>query len=330
MRNKILHHSHWIFFQWFTLLISLLTIGGIICYSLTLQYRLIEVNEQARLSNLANVLDINLEHLLDATNQAMERIRDDLFYWKSKQNGESLINWRLRSMSDDMIGVRTIQILNASGVTTASNRDELIGRDFAAREYFKTPSQHPDPALLFVSPPFNTILGVYAMNLTRVLTGPEGEFDGIITATLEPEYFASLLESVLMAPDARASVNHRDGKVLLSVPDRKDVEGMDLSKPGTFHARHLESKQTDSLFTGQVYAIGDERMIAIRTVTSAKFIADKSLEVAVSRDLNTIFTDWHHEAFLTGALFGLLSLASVFSFYIYQRREQKFIIIESC
>ncbi|MEI6152992.1 MAG: PAS domain S-box protein, partial [Deltaproteobacteria bacterium] len=153
---------------------------------------------------------------------------------------------------------------------------------------------------------------------------PKGEFAGIVAATLDPEYFTILLGSILYAPDMRASVNHSDGKVFLMVPDRKDVEGMDLAKPGSFYARHIENKQTASLFKGYVYATGDERMIAIRTVKSDKFIEDKPLMVAVSRDISAIFATWRREALVQGVLFGVLALAAVLGLYIYQRREKKF------
>jgi PAS domain S-box-containing protein len=256
-------------------------------------------------------------------------ICDDLPYLKPEEDGRLRSNHRLRALSDAMPGVRTINIINAAGINVGSNWEELIGSNFAERDYFKTPRRHPDPAMLYVSAPFKTVLGVFAINLVRVVTGPGGEFAGIVAATLDPEFFTVLLESVLYVPDMRASVNHGEGKVFLIVPDSKGVEGMDLAKPGSFHTRHTESKQTDSLFTGIVYATGDERMIAIRTVTSDKFIMDTPLMVAVSRDLSVIFAAWRNEAIVQGVFFGVLALAAGCGLYIYQRREGKFSRIET-
>ncbi|MCX5814372.1 MAG: PAS domain-containing protein [Proteobacteria bacterium] len=324
IRHPRLKGLHPFFTQWLILGMTLLALGGAMSYLLAEQHSLIEAQERVQLANLAKVLDVNLGHQLDATNRALVGIRDDLPYWKTKHDGKSQTNRQLRVISDAMPGIRTLQILNAAGIVMASNREEMIGHNFAGRDYFKTPHQHPDPAMLYVSPPFRTALGVFGMNLVRVVTGPKGKFAGIVTATLDPEYFTVLLESVLYTPDMRASVNHGDGKVFLIVPDRKDVEGIDLAKPGSFYTRHVESKQAASLFKGLVVATGDERMIAMRTVKSDKFIADTSLMVAVSRDLYAIFATWRHAAFVQGVLFGVLALAAVLGLYSYQRREQKF------
>ncbi len=288
MRKNILQNTHQFFIQWLILGMTLLALAGASSYFLARQRSLIETQERERLSNLAKVIDSNLGHQLDATNLALVGTRDDLPYWKTKEDGKSRTNERLRALSDAMPGVRTINILNAAGITVASNRDELIGINFAERDYFKVPRQHPDPAILYVSPPFKSVLGVFSINLGRVVSGPKGEFAGIITATLDPEYFTILLESVLYAPDMRASLNHGDGKVFLIVPSRKDIEGLDLVKPGSFYNRHIESKHIASLFKGFVYATGDERLIAIRTAKSNKFITDKPLMVAVSRDLSDL------------------------------------------
>lgn len=324
MQKNILNNKRHFSVRWLILSLALLSLGGVMSYSLARQHSLIDALERVRLANLTKVLDANIGHQLGATNRALVGIRDEMPYLKTKEDGKSRTNRRLRAMSDAMPGVRTINVINAAGIVVASNRDDLIGRNFAERDYFKASRQDPDPAMLYVSPPFKTALGVFGLNLLRVVTGPKGEFAGIVAATLDPDYFNILLESVLYAPDMRVSVNHSDGKVFLIAPNRKDVEGMDLAKPGTFHSRHVESKQIASLFTGTVYATGDERMITIRTIKSDKFVADKPLMVAISRDMPAIFAAWRNEVFAQGGLFGVLAFVAVFGLYIYQRREQKF------
>ncbi|MEI6155313.1 MAG: hypothetical protein WCQ90_14635, partial [Deltaproteobacteria bacterium] len=99
------------FVHWLILGMTLLVLGSAISYFLARQHSFIEAQERARLANLAKVLDENLGHQLDATNQVLVGIRDDLPYWKTKQDGKSLANERLRAMSDAMPGVRTLQII---------------------------------------------------------------------------------------------------------------------------------------------------------------------------------------------------------------------------
>jgi signal transduction histidine kinase len=318
-------NSRYFLIQWLVLGMILLLLGCGMSYSLARQHSITEAEEEAKLTNLAKVMDDNLGYQLNATNMALMSIRDDLPYWKKVHDGQSLTNHRLRVMSDAMSGVRTINVHNAAGTIVASNRGELIGRDLSGRDYFKTSQQHPDPAKLYVSAPFKSVLGTYSLVLARVLTGPKGEFAGIVAATLDPEYFATLLKSILSEPDMRAFVNHSDGVLFLIVPDRKDIEGMDLAKPGSFYTRHVESGQRATLLKGVAYTTGNERMVAMRTVKNDKFTSDKTLMVAVSRDLNAIFATWRKEVIVQIGLFGLLAMATLSGLPVYQRRQSEFV-----
>jgi PAS domain S-box-containing protein len=316
--------------QWLFLGMVLLTLAGIMSYYLARERSSIEKQEQERLTNLAKVLDENIAHHLYATNQALVGIRDDPAYWNTKQGvTSSLISQRLQTMSDAMPGIRTIAILNGAGTVVASNRKDLTGRNFAERDYFKIPRQHPSPDMLYLSPPFKTVLGAWAFGLSLPVFDHKGAFNGIVTATIDSEYFITLLQSILYSPDMRTSLNHGDGKIFLIVPGRKDVEGMDLAKPGSFYTRHVESKQTANLFKGLLYATGDERMIALRTIKSDKFKVDKPLMVAVSRDLPAVFAAWRENALRQSTVFGLLALAALMSMYIYHRQEKNFKSIEA-
>jgi PAS domain S-box-containing protein len=308
--------------------VALLALAGIIAYSVTSEHGHIDSTERERLTTQARVLDENLGHQLHAANQALISICGDLLRWKPTGDNVTVMAQRLRAICAAMPGTQLISIIDADGVVVASTRQDLIGRNVAAKDYFKAPRQHPDPAILYISPPFETVPGLYSISLARLVTGPKGEFAGVVSAIMDPEYFAVLLESVLYAGDMRASINHGDGKVFLMMPDRKDVEGMDLAQPGSFYTRHVESKRTVSLFKGVVRATGDTRMLVIRTVKSERFRTDKPLMVAVSRDLAATFAPWRRDSLRHGMLFGVLALMAVSGLYIYQRRERKFVRLQ--
>jgi len=72
--------------------------------------------------------------------------------------------------------------------------------------------------MLFVSAPIKTTLGIYGINVARTIPGPKGEFAGLIVATLDPEYFKTLMTSVLYAPDMWTAIAHGDGIQFLMVP----------------------------------------------------------------------------------------------------------------
>jgi len=76
--------------------------------------------------------------------------------------------------------------------------------------------------------------------------------------------------------------------------------------------------------TGIVYATGEERMMAQRSIQPAKLRQDKPLVVAVARDLNMVYAAWRHDFQVQGGLFGLIALGSTLGLYAYQRRQREF------
>ena len=109
-----------------------------------------------------------------------------------------------------MPGVRTLIVTDAEGTISASNQKQLIGLNFREREYFQAARQGLNPVMLYISPPFKSVLGVYAMYVAKVVLDAQGTFDGIVSAALDPDVFSVLLNSVLYAPGMRASLIHVD------------------------------------------------------------------------------------------------------------------------
>ena len=317
--------THHLGIQRLILGLALLALGGATGYTIAREYNRINILEQERLTAQARVVDENVKQQMVALNMALTSIRSDLPYWKMQKYGGTLVNHQLQSMSDAMPGVRTIAVTNADGVISASNRRQIIGLDIHEREYFQAARRGLNQTMLYISPPFKTVLGVYAMNVTKVVNDGRGTFTGIVTATLDPEFFSVLLNSVIYMPGMRASIIHGDGKIFVEVPNRKDLSGMDLAKPYSRYTLHVKSGKTANLFTGgTAFTTGDERMSAWRTFRPAALLMDKPLMISVNRDINGIFALWRKSAFLQAELYGVVVLLAVFSLYFYQRRAHKY------
>jgi len=157
----------------------------------------------------------------------------------------------------------------------------------------------------------------------RVVTDGQGRFAGIISATLDPTYFNTLLKSVVYAPDMWVSLVHGDGKLFLIAPDQNIPPGSDLAQPGSLFSRHMESGQAATVLTGSVMATGEERMAARRTVHPATLPMDKPLVVALTRDLWVVFAPWRREVLLQSGWYGLMVLLSGGGLYLYQTRQRE-------
>ncbi|HEY6096025.1 MAG TPA: diguanylate cyclase [Gallionellaceae bacterium] len=309
--------------QWLELGIALITLGGAIAFNLYLEHGRTASREQDRLSTQTRVIAENLERQLASANLALEGVRADLPRWHGKA-GLREATLRLKAVTSVMPGIRYMSILSAEGRLLASNEQQFIGMDFSYRDYFKTVKQHPDPDVLYVSPPFKTVLGAFAINISRMVPGPRGEFAGLVTASVDPEYFTSLMASVLYTQDMWDAIAHGDGQLFLMVPERRDLYGMSLAQPGSFFSRHRDSGLIASVVSGRVYSTGDVRMMAQRTVHPEALRMDKPLVVAVSRDLDAVFRNWQRDALMQGMLFGLIAIVSSVGLYAYQYRLQAF------
>ena len=320
-------HNHFLA-QWLILATALLLLGLAIGYDLYQERGRVEKREQDRLLATSRVIQENVEQNLASVNRVLADLRREA----ATAPVGAKFNERLVTLSDAMPSVRTILLLDRTGAIRAASRPELVGStaDFHQRDYFRTPQQHPNAELLFISPPFRTVLGVFAITVTRMVSGPRGEFAGVITATLDPQYFDPLLDSVRYAPDMAASLHHGDGLVFAHAPRQQvAVIGKDLDQPGSFFRRHRESGQAASVFAGTVLAMGQERMIAQRNVQPAELNMDKPLGVAVSRRLDDIYAPWRHDFQVKAAWFVLGVLAVGLGLYAYQRRLRQFVLQEA-
>lgn len=308
--------------EWIFLLSALLTLGGFIGWSLFDEHRAIEQREREYLAVQANTIHDILGRQLDAISRALLSNRNELSRWKTLPDGMERANQRLIAFTDAMPGVRTMTILDAEGTAIAANRPELVGRNFRERDYFQNVLRQPDPDRLYIGPPFTTNLGVWAMNVVRMVPGPQGEFAGILSATLDPDEFKILLGSVNHEPDMWSALGHGDGKLFLMMPERPDLDGANLATPGSFFTRHRQSGQTATVMTGKVATTGEYRMMAQHSVQPPALNMDKPLVIAISRDIDAIYAEWRTELRSRGSLFALVALISMIGLALLQRRQR--------
>ena len=308
--------------EWLFLVAALLVLGAYMGYSLYQDYIRIEGQERERLTSRAIVIEKNLVPRLYSANRAIEGVVEDLRSRSWQIDGLKAASLRLRRITETLTGVRGILITDATGRVLSSSNPEMIGQDLSRRDYFRIALKDPNPGILRVAPPFQSVLGQYVMALYRIIPGANGEFAGIVLASLEPQYFTDLLDSVRNTPDATTSMIHGDGKLFTLVPERGELRGRDLAVPGSFFTTHRNSGQQASVFAGTSYLTGTQRLIAFRTIQPASLAMDKPLVVSVSRDFPSIFAAWNREARIEGGLFGVVVLVASLSLFFYQQRQR--------
>ena len=315
-------HVHRPLIEWLLLCATLALIGGLIGYSLFVEHQRIEILAKNRLASQAKVISEILGRQFDAINHVLIATQSNVPKWKNQFDGQKNGAEYLRILTDAMPGVRTMTVLNAKGVVIDSNKPELIGSDFGQREYFLALQRNPSANTLHVGAPFKTSLGVFSMLLARAVIEPNGRFAGIVTATLDPEEFKSLLSSVVDAPDMVATLIHANGTSFVAIPSRPSAIGSNITKPDSFFTRHLQSGSPANVFTGPAAAYGSARMAALLTFQPSALAMDQPLVIGVGSDLDAIYSSWNRNARIEGGLFGVFGVLVLLSLSFYHRRRR--------
>ncbi len=308
-------------YQWGLLFLAFFLLGGAVVHNLYKIHRDIIRGESHRLRTQARVITANLASQIEAADRVLRFLRADLQGLPSSAWNTVVEEKRMMLFAEVIPGIRMLNVLDRRGRVRLSSRKELLGSDLSRRDYFRK-ARFQKVDTLALSPPFKTVLGCWGMNLIRVMPGPNGQFGGIISATLDPDYFETVLQSVNYSPDMQTAIIHGTGILFSMAPERPDLIGKNLSLPGTFFTRHQASGAVENVFTGRFYATNDKRMVALRTFASDRVQLDKPLVVIAGRKLSAIVADWRRHALDQAATFILICLLSVLALLIYQRRRR--------
>jgi PAS domain S-box-containing protein len=308
------------FSQWLILSIALIAIGSIIGLNIFLEYGRTLSREQDRLLASTKILQENIGQNLIATRDVLLDLRQ---YLPKGRADKDLIT-RLQALTDAIPGVRNIGIIDASGTFRASNRLELIGKNFSQRDYFRIPRKQPDEKILYITPPFKSTLGgTFTLNVGVIIPGPKGEFAGVVTASLDPNYFAPIMDSVLYAPDMWVAVAHWEGFLFMISPEIKGLAGEKFPSGGFFY-QHRTSGKVLTVHSGKGNITGDDRLLVARTVLPRGLNIPTPLVVGASRSNHAIFAKWLNDSLKFASLFGIIVLISILGLYTFQRRQRQF------
>lgn len=311
---------------WLLLALALVAIGVLMGWNLLNERMRIEANELERLTMQTKVVEDNLTRQLTAINLSLQTIQQDLPRWQSSAAGHAEGPKALRNMEASMPSVRTLAVLDAQGKVTFSNRNELLGRNFHQRDYVQVPLKALDPKLLYVSPPYKSVLNMYLISLTRVLLDEQGQFAGVVLASIDPIDMDIMLNSVRYSEDMQAILVHGDGMIFRSVPALDATMEQALLAPDTLLGQHLRQHPAASHVNGAVVVSTNQRLSVMRTIAPEALLMNKPLEVVLTRAQEPLFAAWQGDLLTQVGAYLLLVLISLFGMSMYQgQRTQKIV-----
>ncbi len=309
--------------QWLCVLLTLAVLGAVGTALAAYEHQRTLQREGELMMLQARVIDENLGQQLTGMVAALESAREKMATLPAGKLSQ--VSERLKALTDAMPGVRTMLVTDAGGIIRASNWPNVVGKDVSQRGYFQRARAQPLPDRLYVSEPFETLLNVYSLNIVKVWTDEHGRFAGVISATLDPEYFQVLLHSVLYAPDMRSTLVHGNGMAFIAIPAGNRIAGTNLNFPDSLFSQHIGSGRHESLLSGYTHFSGEERMAAYRTVQPEALHMDQPLILSVSRALDAVLAPWHKLAWLYGLAYLAVALVVCISTFLLQRKQKELV-----
>ncbi|CAN5420207.1 hypothetical protein BH11PSE9_BH11PSE9_23650 [soil metagenome] len=179
----------------------------------------------------------------------------------------------------------------------------------------------PAPARIFACEPFQTARGDWTFDLVLPRLDPEGEFAGVVAATLDVGYLRAVLPPALHSPDMRALLLNGSGIVIVASPQSGVPSGADLrAERGSMFNSFLALGQKSGVVEGVSQVKGDRRIVAYHTVEPKAPQLDQPLLLSLGRGRTAAFHAWWLATGLLVLGWLLTALVASAALYLVQRR----------
>jgi signal transduction histidine kinase len=186
--------------------------------------------------------------------------------------------------------------------------------NFADRDYFAYFREHDDPAAFVSIPVRNRVDNKWSFFLTRRVSGPHGEFLGIVLGVIDIKHFEGFFQSIILQPGGAVTVFRSDGTMLARHPHVEQMMGEKLAPQAPFYALLAQGGGTGRT---PGYIDGSARVVSVHPLRDFPLVA--TLTVAE----NAALADWHRQSMFIaiGALGTVLGFAVLFGALAAQSRK---------
>jgi diguanylate cyclase (GGDEF)-like protein len=217
-----------------------------------------------------------------------------------RMSGEDM-HIRLKAKITGSSDVAGVNLFDANGqLINSSEAWPPRAINVADREYFnafKSGSASTPVAIELVQ---SRLSGRWAIVVARGISGPNGEFFGVITRAIAPETIEAFFASVALGQGAAIALFHSDGTLLARYPRAEPMMGKNFKRPPmapqVFDEPEHVTRRLTSLIDGR------DKLLSGRRLTSFP------LSVVATMDVSAALTDWYGQ---TRLLIGVAALSAL-------------------
>jgi signal transduction histidine kinase/CheY-like chemotaxis protein len=255
-------------------------------------------NAYQNLENLARIADGQVTNSLRAVALSLQDISHEVERPLTQVEAGDLRLF-LKARSSAFPEVNHFSVTDAGGLIRFSSLADLEGFDASQRPYFLA-VRDAGPGTMITTPPTLTKNGNLVVFAARGFSNDGADnrnLDGVVLASLLPNYFAARLASLLSSPDAFAALIGPEGRILAREPRIDALIGEDISeRPNVME--HRASDKPVSRVRETPSLDGYDRFIVLRSVEQSDML------ITVSRTATEVLAEWRQNSIIK-ALAGL-------------------------
>ncbi len=223
------------------------------------------------------------------------------------------IHLMLKSKIDALSYVGGINVIDADGrLINGSAAWPVPSVNVADRTYFKIFKFDPRSPTMLVEPVYSRITGAWTTVIARKVTGPNGEFLGVIGRGIEPANFERFFASVALGNGAAIAMHHRDGTLLARYPHLDDMIGKNFKTGAASQLAVFDLPHTTSRLTSPIDH--EDRLIASRALTNFPIV------IVAATTTSAALADWREQIAILISVAGLSVLAIAALLFVVVRK----------
>jgi diguanylate cyclase (GGDEF)-like protein/PAS domain S-box-containing protein len=305
------------FAEWLSLAAVLLCGALISAYFAWSEQRLAESTEAARMGAQARIVDDSLRRQFAGLRSALDSARTSAAK-RTPGCRAGCVSSELSALRRALPGVRALLVVDRDGKVLERD-DSYDARHLDSRATSRSLAGMRDPEQVYLDLPAQAMPAIFDVRLAMPLPAAVG---GAVVAILSPDYFDTIMHSVLYAPDMHCVLTEEGGRRILFVPRLTQTSFVAAVSGNSFFSRHIHGGKLTTVMQGRSLDSHDDRMIVQRSVLPAVTGLDRTLVVGISRNHGELLRTSQRLAYAYAIAWLVMALASVTVLLMVQRRRR--------
>ena len=220
----------------------------------------------------------------------------------------------LRNYLRQLPELRNIIIIDAYGKVHSDARDIAIGSDASGRDYFQHHKSTPLSDDFYLPKPFRTFSGLIGYSLSRSYRSKNGDFLGVIVASIDPSFFSEVMALHANEHGLEALLINRQGDIFSRSP-RTDHIG-DSLLGGVAYTEHIQSGLKTTQHLNVVKFDATKKMSVFQDFTEMPLI------IVASQEYGVVFKKWLQFELTNFIRLILLSVTALLLYFLAAKRQR--------